>query len=46
MHRILAGDIGSVDAESDLAGRDESDPRLRIAGNVEAAGSARVGSHV
>ena len=46
VRRVLAGDIGMVDLDPDLAGRDESDPRLRIAGNVEAAGSVRVGSHV
>ena len=44
MRCILAGDIGMVDAESDLAGRDEGDCRLRIAGNGE--GSVCVSSDV
>ena len=43
---ILAGNVGLVDSESDLAGRDESDRRLRIAGNVKAVGSMHVGSHI
>ena len=46
MRCVLAGDIGLVDAESDLAGRDESDRRLGIAGNVEAVGNVRIGSQV
>ena len=46
MRCILAGDIGFVDADSNLAGRDESDRCLRIAGNVEAVSSMCVSSHV
>ena len=46
MRCILAGDIGLVDTESDLARRDESDRRLRNARNVEAVGGMRVSSHV
>ena len=46
MRCILACDVALVDSESDFAGRDESDRRLRIAGNIEAVGSMRVSSHV
>ena len=46
MRCILACDVALVDSESDFAGRDESDRRLRIAGNVEAVGSMHAGSHI
>ena len=46
MRRVLAGDIGTVDSEADLAGGDEGDRRLRVAGKVEAVGSVCVGSHI
>ena len=46
MRRVLAGDIGMVNSESDLAGGDEGDRRLSVAWKVEAVGSVCVGSHV